>query len=177
MGLSQLNRSLCLQDLHYWPTRELRFDPKIVDRSMFEDSRSRLWNHSVIVISNLGSIYLKHLIEHGIIDGVSFFYLYSFILNFFWTNLLSLQKNMSTIIIKHARPSLNYQDENALSNDRRSTDSRTKGNKSKSKRDASSPSCSKAILALVSFDVICRCMNQDEESSELQTRHVLLQSM
>ena len=52
------------------------------ERGMFEDSRSTLWTHSVTVVSNLGTIYLKPLIEHGIIDGLSFFYMYLFILNF-----------------------------------------------------------------------------------------------
>nr|GEY89134.1 probable protein S-acyltransferase 22 [Tanacetum cinerariifolium]GEZ19293.1 probable protein S-acyltransferase 22 [Tanacetum cinerariifolium] len=61
------------------------------------------------------------------------------------------------------------QDANAPSDDRRSTDSRTKDNKSGSKRDASSPSCSKAILALLPCAVMCHCSNQDEGSPELQT--------
>ncbi|GJU31769.1 probable protein S-acyltransferase 22 [Tanacetum coccineum] len=61
------------------------------------------------------------------------------------------------------------QDANAPSDDRKSTDSRTKDNKSESKRDASSPSYSKAILALLPCAVMCHCTNQDEGSPELQT--------
>ncbi|PWA99284.1 hypothetical protein CTI12_AA010080 [Artemisia annua] len=47
----------------------LRYDIRNIDGGMFENSRSRLWAHSVIVVSNLGTISLKHLIEREIIDG------------------------------------------------------------------------------------------------------------
>ncbi|PWA64870.1 zinc finger, DHHC-type, palmitoyltransferase [Artemisia annua] len=60
------------------------------------------------------------------------------------------------------------QDANAPSNDRKSTDSITKDNKSTSKRVSSLPSCFKAILSLLPCAIMCHCSNQDEESSELQ---------